>query len=516
MRRLKLGQVVLGCMVASLVLLSGCGNKSQSEVEQSAPTEDGAMQTEVVEVESVEDLLENIKPDASILIMSGTYNVSDFLESVDAATWNESHPYVQIQTVNDGSEFVIQKVTNLAIKGEGAETTEIITEPRYAAIMNFEDCAQISLEGLTMGHTDTGYCVGNVVNFSACSDITMKDLDLYGCGVYGIGTENGTSDLTMYDSTIRECAYGPYEFYSAKGDYKFYNCNFVDSEGSGYCNEVEDMKLAFYDCTFGYYESASVMYNESIVTENCVFSDDEEWTDEELFEKQLEICGDWRLDGIEVEGAYMSAKQMGEYSSLCIYNNYSATDGGVMWAVDNNFYMDYVDNDIAGVEISVQMLDSDPLGIQGTYVCAEVLDFSEKVIATYVALMEDKETLELRQYYYLDTAPVVSIRYYKRITDDGDPVDSYELLSDDDIMENISTCKEVQELIDMGMAFFIDGETEIVLDGETKHGVAVSFGTNHPEQFVVEEHLAVTSDGNIYRYEVWSDTWSYFGKMDLY
>lgn len=148
-----------------------------------------------------------------------------------------------------------------------------MTDPRYATVLNFERCEGISLEGIQMGHTFRGSCWGNVLGFSACRDVTITGMDLYGCGVYGIDTQDGTAGLTVADSIIRDCEYGPFWLTGGEGRFEFRNCALTGSEGFGYY-EGETMELAFYDCSFGYYETSAFLFADDVYTENCVWSED--------------------------------------------------------------------------------------------------------------------------------------------------------------------------------------------------------------------------------------------------
>ena len=67
---------------------------------------------------------------------------------------------------------------------------EIVSTPRYAAVMRFESCRNLRFEGFTAGHTDgAGTCTGAVLNFANCTDVEVDRCDLYGCGTYGVELE---------------------------------------------------------------------------------------------------------------------------------------------------------------------------------------------------------------------------------------------------------------------------------------------------------------------------------------
>jgi len=232
----------------------------------------------VVYVSSMEQMIENIAPDTQILLAPGRYNLSDTLTELytrEGEHFNESREFVRIDEAYDGPELVVTGVSGLSIASESgsAVDTEIVTDPRYADVLRFENCSDIGIMDLTMGHSDTGDCVGDVLYFSQCSDIVLSGLDLYGCGVYGIGTSECTF-LSCFDSTIRDCEYGTLELYDAQSRQMFLNCVMTGSGSGGYfyADDNSDGEFYFYRCTFGEQESNSLVFNKWITTEDCSWS----------------------------------------------------------------------------------------------------------------------------------------------------------------------------------------------------------------------------------------------------
>jgi hypothetical protein len=139
---------------------------------------------EVVHVGNVSDFLEAIKPGATIVWEPGYYNFSEYTDKVwreQGNAWNEEHTHVKLEECFDGGvEVIIQNVDNLAIMGdlESAIPTELVVETRYGEVLGFENCHQILLSGLTMGHTDEGTCMESVLSFSGSSDIPIRRINL--------------------------------------------------------------------------------------------------------------------------------------------------------------------------------------------------------------------------------------------------------------------------------------------------------------------------------------------------
>lgn len=229
-----------------------------------------------VRVSSVQELIEAIGPYTDIIVEPGFYNLSDYIEELwdtEGEKWNEDHPFVQLRDCYDGVELVIRQLNNLSIRGGDEGVTEIVTDPRYAQVLNFEECSCISLSNLTMGHTKTGECSGNVLDFANCHDITLRNMDLYGCGVYGISCNQNAADLYVYNSIIRDCSYGALEIYGGYGRYEFHNCTLTGSAAYDIYEPCDGSALAFYGCTFGDNETSSFMFRDDVVTVNCTWSD---------------------------------------------------------------------------------------------------------------------------------------------------------------------------------------------------------------------------------------------------
>lgn len=224
------------------------------------------------EVHSVSELLEAIEPGAEIVIASGYYNISDYLNTVDVDTWNDEHEYVKIYEVYDGLEVSIENVDLLTISSADLDyaDVELVVDPRYAEVLSFYQCEDIGLLGITMGHTDRGECDGAVIELDSCTNVLLCNLDLYGCGVYGLQTMNSGNILSSY-CIMRDCSYGPFSISDSIGEISFENCEFTGSVYYGYITP-SPYDVSFDTCTFGDMESI-VIYNPWTKFTNCTFTD---------------------------------------------------------------------------------------------------------------------------------------------------------------------------------------------------------------------------------------------------
>ena len=159
----------------------------------------------VVRVSTVDEFLNAIAPDRVIELNPGTYDLSTAASYRNSSTnpfiaWNEVY--------DDGAELEIRGVQNLTIRGAGSDSTTIAAVPRYANVIKFTGCQDVTVEGLTAGHTtEPGWCMGGVLRFEGCDRAAVNACGLYGCGIIGVWA-NGCNDLTVKDCDIYECSYG--------------------------------------------------------------------------------------------------------------------------------------------------------------------------------------------------------------------------------------------------------------------------------------------------------------------
>lgn len=114
------------------------------------------------------------------------------------------------RTVFDGFELCIGEVENFHIVGG-----ELVTEPRYANVLNLIGCRNVSLENVKLGHTpEEGECSGGVVNLLNCSALILECCDLYGCGTLGLEGQN-VLGLSVQNTRIHDCNQGAGVFYDS-------------------------------------------------------------------------------------------------------------------------------------------------------------------------------------------------------------------------------------------------------------------------------------------------------------
>ena len=160
---------------------------------------------EHITVRTVDEFITAIGSNRVIQIPDGVFNLTA-AASYGGDTGNASVRWKLIH--EQAYELVIHDVENLYIAGHGKGKTEIVTEPRYANVLSFENCASVNLISFTAGHTVLpGYCTGGVLYFTDCDSMSVTGCDLYGCGTLGIYAMN-CRGVAATATVIRECSVG--------------------------------------------------------------------------------------------------------------------------------------------------------------------------------------------------------------------------------------------------------------------------------------------------------------------
>ena len=201
----KSGARMLAAVLA-LVLLAGVGivvgpHTLRAESEAALPAE-------AVHVKNVDEFLAAIRPNTTIYLEAGEYDLS---AASNYGAQTES-PYYSWQQVWSGdsktnAELVISRLDGLTIQGAGMDETTIAAVPRYANVIRFVGCTNLNLSDLTAGHTtEPGFCSGGVLRLENCQNINIAACGLYGCGTIGVDALD-CNDLIITASRIYECSY---------------------------------------------------------------------------------------------------------------------------------------------------------------------------------------------------------------------------------------------------------------------------------------------------------------------
>lgn len=158
----------------------------------------------VVVVKTVDELLEAIASDTEITLEPGVYDLTK-AKGYGGSNMSDSYHW---EEEFDGFALVINGVKNLTITGADKEGCQIVTTPRYAAVLSFESCENVRVSDITAGHTEgPGSCVGAVIRPMNSSRITIENSILYGCGTYGLEAHY-SSGVDVVNCDIKQCSLG--------------------------------------------------------------------------------------------------------------------------------------------------------------------------------------------------------------------------------------------------------------------------------------------------------------------
>ena len=161
-----------------------------------------------IHVANVDELIAAIGPNTKIILDSEWYELS---EATGYGTSSGSYYYWE--DMFDGPGLVIRDVDNMTIASADGNVKKhtISAVPRYADVLAFKACSNVTLSGFTAGHTiEPGSCIGGVIEFRDCDNMTVDNCGLYGCGILGVYAEY-SKNIQVLNSDIYECSLGGIE-----------------------------------------------------------------------------------------------------------------------------------------------------------------------------------------------------------------------------------------------------------------------------------------------------------------
>ena len=170
-----------------------------------------------VHVSTADEFLQAIASDTVIVLdvpQIALKDASDYGQGIREDVWEpefNGKNYAWVYAY-DGSQLCIGNVNNFHIVGG-----EILAEPRYAEVLSYYQCSEVSLENVRLGHTpEQGICTGGVLYLTGCENIILENCDFYGCGTLGITAEN-TKLLHVQNTLIHDCSYGAAQLTNTDG-----------------------------------------------------------------------------------------------------------------------------------------------------------------------------------------------------------------------------------------------------------------------------------------------------------
>ncbi|HEQ71762.1 MAG TPA: right-handed parallel beta-helix repeat-containing protein [Spirochaetia bacterium] len=146
-----------------------------------------------------------LRSNTVVTLTPGTYDLSNRNDVRQPhLSWNDHF---------DGFYPVITSVSNLTLRGE--HDVKIVIHPRYGWIMEFQTGRDIRIENIRFVHTTPGFCLGGVLRFELCKNVSLQNIELEGSGTYGLELTR-TNNVTVSGSTVRNCTYGIMECHDSR------------------------------------------------------------------------------------------------------------------------------------------------------------------------------------------------------------------------------------------------------------------------------------------------------------
>lgn len=227
-----------------------------------------------IHVSTVDELLAAIAPNVTIYLEEGDYDLSTATEyggyGNDYYAWEQRH---------DGPSLMIFNCDNLSITGKGSGKTNIYAIPRYADVLSFNNCNNLTLSGFTAGHVEKpGYCAGDVIKLQRSEGVKMEDLGLFGCGCVGVRASE-CKGMSLKDCDIYECTMTGLIIGNCEG-FEMQGCTVRDIAGVGmfisYCDGARIIDSGFARLNLdntGSCVCASVSSSSNVEFEGCSFFD---------------------------------------------------------------------------------------------------------------------------------------------------------------------------------------------------------------------------------------------------
>lgn len=219
----------------AIEIFTELGNYSDSE----SKLAEAKSKSGIITVYTAQELVDSIASNKKIVLGASYYDLSRV--NISGNSYLKKYPYTYVQ-----KGFIIKGVNNLSIEG----TAQIVIDELEADVLNFENCSNITLSGLTVGHInplETYMCEGAVVNLSTCKNVTIKNCKLFGCGSVGITTDD-TTGLVVTATDIYDCTYSGVWLNSTTATLT--NCNFYDLLRSESVIAIDTSTVTFTNCKF--------------------------------------------------------------------------------------------------------------------------------------------------------------------------------------------------------------------------------------------------------------------------
>ena len=232
-----------------------------------------------VEVSNVYEFVSVIGPNRTIKLQPGVYDL-DYLKE---ETNNDYVKWMQNEDIHYG-DLCIMNVENLTIEGIGINEVEIVSRKAETNVLTFEDCNNIQINNIIIGHglREDGYGGPNnmfvttpILEFKDCTSIYINNCDIYAGGTYAL-VASRLNIAEIKNTTFQQCRKGAFHIMDSS-EISLNDCEISSNEGDELmvldsANVfISDSKISNNYCTEFIKESNSNIDIQNITFENNDF-----------------------------------------------------------------------------------------------------------------------------------------------------------------------------------------------------------------------------------------------------
>lgn len=160
-------------------------------------------------VHNAEELLSAMGSDRTILLYPGNYDLAATGHYKENSGENmKDAPHYRVRYLGYIPSLQFYDLANVKIIGmpeKNKTMVDFTTEDMGATVLAFENCTNLEIANLNIGHVPAAGCEGDVLNISNSTNVNIENCILYGSGVKGLVAHN-TRNVRVLETKITDCS----------------------------------------------------------------------------------------------------------------------------------------------------------------------------------------------------------------------------------------------------------------------------------------------------------------------
>ncbi|MDO4496513.1 MAG: right-handed parallel beta-helix repeat-containing protein [Bacteroidales bacterium] len=234
-----------------------------------------AATAEEIVVKSAREFIQALGPERTIVIDSRspliiTPALDELASSLEEYELSNNDYGIFYVNHHDGKGLLVGSFNNLTIRAKEGTTATLLSQPRYADVMTFVNCENLTIENIVMGHTEAGFCDRGVLGLTRCRGVNVDNCDFFGCGTEGFIISK-CERVNIANSCVHDCTYYTMHVEESE-EVSFKNCTFRDNREYEQINVYNTTRIDFTNCTFKNLQGPLFSVNNRILFTDCHFS----------------------------------------------------------------------------------------------------------------------------------------------------------------------------------------------------------------------------------------------------